>query len=66
MVVILHPFCLGKLLRVKNKCFIYAQVFHLDWWRNWGFQEEDEDVKKLVMDMCVDKLQANMKQTLVI
>jgi hypothetical protein len=42
--VILHPFCLSKLLRVKTKCFICAQVFHLDWWRNWGFQEEDEDV----------------------
>ncbi len=51
-----HPFCLGKLLKVCNKCFVYAQVFHLDQWHSWGFREEDEDVKKLVMDMCVDEL----------
>ncbi len=65
-----HPFCLGELLKVINKCFICAQVFHPDWWRNWGLQEEeeedeDEDVKNLAMDMCVDKLRAKMKQTLV-
>jgi hypothetical protein len=41
-------------------------VFHLDWWHSWGFEEEDEDVKNLAMDMCVDKLQVEMKQALVI
>jgi hypothetical protein len=51
-----HPFCLGKLLKVNNKYFICAQMSHLDWWRSWGFWEEDEDVKKLVVDMCVDEL----------
>jgi hypothetical protein len=54
-----HPFCLGELLRVNNKCFVCAQVFHLDWWHSWGFQEED-------VDMCVDELQVEMKQTFVI
>jgi hypothetical protein len=39
-------------------------VFHPYWWCSWDFQDEDEDVKKLV-DMCVDELQAKMKETLV-
>jgi hypothetical protein len=52
----LHPFCLGELLKVNNKCFVCAQMFHPNWWHSWGFREEDEDVKKLVVDMCVDEL----------
>ncbi len=59
-----HPFCLREFHRASNKCCIYAQVFHPYWWCSWDFQDEDEDVKKLV-DMCVDELQAKMKETLV-
>jgi hypothetical protein len=51
-----HPFCLRKLLRVKNKLSICAQLFHPDWWCSWGFWEEDEDVKMLAVYMHVDEL----------
>jgi hypothetical protein len=50
-----HPFCLRKFLKVNNKFSICAQLFHLDWWHSWGFWEEDEDVKMLVVDMRVDE-----------
>jgi hypothetical protein len=53
---IFHPFCFKKLLRVNNKFYICAQLFHLDWWCSWGFWEEDENVKMLVVDMYVDEL----------
>ncbi len=51
-----HPFCLRKFLKVNNKFFICAQLFHPDWWHSWGFWEEDEDVKMLDVDMHMDEL----------
>ncbi len=32
-----HPFYLGELIRVSNKCSICEQFFHPDWMRNWAF-----------------------------
>ncbi len=29
-----HPFCLGEILKLQNKCLIYDQLLHLDFYNN--------------------------------
>jgi hypothetical protein len=39
-----HPLCLSEIVRTSNRCFVCNALFHLDWWRSWGFRGEDEEI----------------------
>jgi hypothetical protein len=46
-----HFFCLGQIIKQQNKCIVYEQLFHIDWQCSWGFGDEDDEVKSLVVKL---------------
>lgn len=59
-----HPFCLGIFLRSNNKCPTCGHFLHLDWMRSWGFYNEEDVMKQLEIDMGIENLWEEMKQSL--
>jgi hypothetical protein len=39
------------MLRDKNSCSTCGQMLHHDWWHNFGFYDEDDDMRKSANDM---------------
>ena len=39
-----HPLCLSEIVRTSNRCFVCNALFHLVWWRSWGFRGEDNEI----------------------
>ena len=33
-----HPFCIASLCGKENKCVTCGELFHLNWWRSFGFR----------------------------
>jgi hypothetical protein len=40
-----HPFCLGEMLKNENKHLVCKDLFHLEWWTNYEFCEQDEELQ---------------------
>ncbi len=59
-----HPFCLGEMLKIRNKCYVCGELLHLEWWTNFGFRERDEKMQSLASRMCLNELQEELKNTL--
>ncbi len=39
-----HPFYLGEMLKIINKCLVCGELLHPKWWTNFGFRERDEEM----------------------
>jgi len=52
------------MLTDNNSCFICGQVLHPNWWRSFGFCDEDDDMKKWVDDMGLENKWEVMKASL--
>jgi hypothetical protein len=55
-----HLACLGKHLKMNNRCKICNQWLHLDWWSNWGFRDLDQDLSFLAQEMGLEEEQVQL------
>jgi hypothetical protein len=59
-----HPFCLGEMLKIGNKCLVCGELLHFKWWTSFGFCERDEKMQSLTSKICLNELQEELKNTL--
>jgi hypothetical protein len=59
-----HPFCLGEMLKNNNKCMVCGEVFHPNWWTNFGFREQDKELEALAITICLDEQREELKNAL--
>jgi hypothetical protein len=55
---------LGELLKNDNKCCVCGDLFHPNWWTNFGFHERDENLRTQAKIMRLDELHDQLKRIL--
>jgi len=50
-----HPTCLSEHLKMNNKCKVYNERLHLDWWSAWGIRDLDDDLTYMAQEMKLEQ-----------